>query len=212
LIRSLQENHVPHNFLFRTFGGDGMLIKRYLEQQFQQMQLRDGRFDKEGAFHYQDNGIDVVIKDPDEFKALIKTGHWLIQDNFERWRDGKEKGNFGKLFPYHSDLQDRVLSLFADDNLEIVSSGEQRTIVCCYDSEKKTFTSTQSASSHLIKVNPIDAALDPDYLTSKVSKVAEQLLIPFQRRTLIMRMATISIVVLAGIIGLKFGYQKKGYA
>jgi hypothetical protein len=178
LIRTLQENMIPHQFIFRTFGGDGELIRDYLANEFPQIQLQSGRFDEGGVFHFRRDGHEVALRDPDEFREVLKSGHWLVQDNFERWRRGQEQGDYGKLFPFSSNPQDPILSIFADDNLEIVSTGNQRTIVCCYDAERRSLVSTQQASSRLIKVNPIEAALDPNYLTTRVSKAAEALLDP----------------------------------
>lgn len=194
LIRTLRDNEVPHNFIFRTFGADREFIKKYLSETFPDMQLQYGKFDESGAFHTQKEDQEEVIQDPHQFRERIRTGHWLIQDNFKRWSKGREQGNFGKLFPFSSDPQDRVLSLFADDNLEIVSSGNQRTIVCCYDTASKAFVSTQQASSRLIQVNPIEAALNPDYLTSRVCKTAEALLPP---QTLLQKITSLVIDALA---------------
>ena len=211
LIRTLRENNISHNFIFRTFGGDGELIKKYLAEAFPEMYLQQGRFDEDATFHYQKEGREVVIKDPNEFRELIKVGHWLIQDNFERWRKGQEQGNYGKLFLFSSDPQDRVLSIFADDNLEIVSGGEQRTIVCCYDSARNALVSTQQASSHLIKINPIEAALDSNYLTARVAKTAEQLLIPSQNKLSFLKVAVASTVLTAGLLAYAFSPRTHVY-
>jgi hypothetical protein len=199
LIRTLKENKVPHNLIFRTFGGDGEFIKEYLAKEFPEIQLQEGKFDHNGSFHYQKESQDLIIQDYSEFRELIKKGHWLIQDNFERWLKGQEQGDFGKPFPFSSDPRDPVISIFADDNLEIVPSGQQRTIVCCYDATRKKFVSTKHAESRLIKVNPIEAALDPNYLTNRISQKAKQL-IPKYHSQKIALITTLAVGLIAYIL------------
>ncbi|MGB7978013.1 MAG: hypothetical protein WCF19_02500 [Chlamydiales bacterium] len=200
LIRTLQTNHISHNFIFRTFAEDGERVKKYLEEQFPNMVLQQASFDQDAGFHYQKGNKEIVTKDRNEFSKLIKTGHWLIKDNFERWRTNQEQGNYGKLFPFSSDPQDPVLSIFADDNLEFVASGEERTIVCCYDTATQKLVNTQQASPHLIKINPVKAVLEQDYLTTRVSQAAEQLLNASRSRIPFLKIAVVAAVLIASLL------------
>lgn len=176
LLRRLREEMVPHHLIFRTFGGDGEVVKSYLAKEYPDLRLRVGRMDLECLFRYQDGDREVVISDPAEMRKTLLKGHWLIQDSFDRWRRGNECGSSGKLFPLSLDEKDRVLSLFADDNLEIVPTPEERTIVCCYDVSSRRSISTLEALSYLIKVNPIDAALNPNYLINRVEAAVQRVL------------------------------------
>lgn len=176
LIRSLQELDIPVHFIFRTFGKDGELIQKYLGKTFPEIVLSIGNFDEKGRFHYQVDNCIQVIQDPETFRILLTQGHWLIQDNFERWQKGSEQGKFGKLFPVSSNPEDRIVSIFADDNLELVMDPTEKTIVCCYDTATNKNLSTYQASAHLIKINPIEAALDVTYLTNQIMKTIQQLI------------------------------------
>jgi len=174
LVSTLHEEKVPHHFVFRTFGGDGKIVREHLEEKFSHLSFREGKFEEDGSFRVI--GEDIVISDPKEFRDFIKGAHWLIQDNFYRWRGNGEKGDFGKLFPFSTDIGDNILPMFADDNLEIVPTGDQKTIVCCYDVTRNTRVSTEEASKYLMKINPVDAALDEDHLLERITNTVRVLL------------------------------------
>jgi|GEM_PF-3311143 len=176
LIHTLRRKDVPHYFVFRTFGGDGAVVKAHLAKHFPDIKLRQGKFGEDGIFKVVGEADEHVIKDPEEFRRYIREGHWLIQDSFHRWRKNGESGNFGKFFPFSSNPKDPTISMFADDNLEIVESGEQRTIVSCYDAAKKKHVSTQEARHRLMKINPVRAALEKDHLLTRIAHTTERLL------------------------------------
>ena len=204
LVQTLKDQKIPHQLIFRTFGGDVDFLTHYLSENYPEIKLKKGTFDEQGVFHYEKKGQEILVNNPHQFREAIQIGHWIIQDNFNIWQRGGEAGNSGKLFSFSSDPENPILSIFADDNLEIVDSGDQRTIVCCYDTKTNKSVSTREASSRLIKVNPIDAALDPNYLTNRISSAAERLLTPQQNSRDILKLALMTVIFTAIIFEYAF--------
>ena len=169
--RALESVSSPH-FVFRTFGDDGKVIVKYLRERYPDFVLEGGLFDKDGHFQMctidEDGAYEPLGKkesDPVLIRNLLHVGHWVIKDCFERWREGGEACSHGKPF-FYSDSGGRR-EIMMDDNLEFVEWTEQRSIVCPMDVDSGAVKATESVRDRLCKINPVEAALDPEYLSTK---------------------------------------------
>ncbi len=169
----------------RTFGFDGPQIAHEWNKLNAQgafgektLEITHRAYFANDALHIE--GDKRIRKGHKLFKTLHKA-HTLCQDDFETWHTNKRKAAAGKrLYCVHDGNFEgkKALTIFFDDNLNKRPKGRDRTQPADPDEQNIAFpvdiyarpVSWDSAGVIGIRVNPIKAALDEDYLINKVNK------------------------------------------
>lgn len=154
---------------FRTFGGDLDYIAEHFKTKHPSLQFLRAEFDADRKFHYKgEDQVMHTVEKIEEVYALFQKHNFFVQDHFDTWRKAEETSQGGKLFPFSQ--KDGLFSLFLDDNARIADSPQERGIVCAYDIDQKKMVGTAQAGKRIIPVDPIQAALNPNYLTLHARK------------------------------------------
>lgn len=168
----LDKRHTAH-FVFRTFGGDAATLYSFFKDNYPDIHFQGGIFDQERAFticYIKPDGTFVdtceKVRDRVLIRNLLHRGHWIIKDSYALWAKGGEQSASGKLFLF-SDKDDKI-DVMADDNLEKVASISHRSICAPYDVALEEYVPPAKISDRLVKINPILACTDEEYLTKEL--------------------------------------------
>lgn len=175
LIRKV-ELLCPYSITLRTFGDDGAVVAR----EFGKEGITLSRHAKMIRGDMQLEGEQEIKTGPELLKALQKA-HIVGRDQVEDWFAGNKTAASGKVIPCVEDARfegKTVVTLFLDDNLTKRPKStdtdwadpKEPNIAFPKDIHGRNISWNQSKGFIGLRIDPVKAALDEDYVIRKVNK------------------------------------------
>ncbi len=167
----------PFSLTLRTFGKDGPVIAKEFQKCGLEMKRHANMID--GGI--QLGGEEKVVTGPEMLKVL-QEDHTIGQDQVQHWFANGRTAGSGKIIPCVEDAQfenRNVVTIFLDDNVNIPPRTSENELPIADPAEPNIAfpqdiygrpTSWHSRGIIGIKINPVKAALQEDYVVKKVNK------------------------------------------
>lgn len=170
LIDYLDQNKISYSIILRSFGEEVFEVKDEINIFREDFFKRTGKF-REGAL-YLDDG--TKLENPISiYNGFRRMEHAAINDDWSNWDAHSESIEQGK--PFYIDTDDaETLPIFFDDNIS--EDDSKKNIIAPLDPKTGKLIPIENLvqSGQAIKVDTLQAILNPDYYINCVQRALEK--------------------------------------